>query len=235
MDPRRRRGHGAHRRVSLTGSFVTFGKLQGIITTRAVTFPGLRVLMVLLVVGGARPRASRWSSTGDALFAFLLAAVGLVLGVLLVLPIGGADVPIVISLLNAFTGLAVAASGLVLANVLLLIAGTLVGASGTILTMAMAKAMGRTVTGIVFGAFRAHVAAGADGAWAATARCARWSADDVAILLDYAQRVVIVPGYGLAVAGAHHAAAELAELLRGARASTSSSASILSPGACPGT
>ena len=104
------------------------------------------------------PPASRWSLTGDALCAYLLLAVGLVLGVLLVLPIGGADVPIVISLLNAFTGLAVAASGLVLSNVLLLIAGTLVGASGTILTMAMAKAMGRTVAGIVFGAFRAHVA-----------------------------------------------------------------------------
>ena len=96
------------------------------------------------------------------------------LGVLLVLPIGGADVPIVISLLNAFTGLAVAASGLVLANVLLLIAGTLVGASGTILTMAMAKAMGRTVTGIVFGAFRAQAAAGADRRTRATGRCARW-------------------------------------------------------------
>ncbi len=152
--------------------------------------------------------------TGDFLYAVVLVAIGLVLGVLLVLPIGGADVPIVISLLNAFTGLAVAASGLVLANVLLLIAGTLVGASGTILTMAMAKAMGRTVTGIVFGAFRAHVAGGPTGG--ASDRPVRtMSEGDVAILLDYAQRVVIVPGYGLAVAGAHHAAAELAEVLKG--------------------
>jgi NAD(P) transhydrogenase subunit beta len=197
--------------VSLTGSFVTFGKLQGIVTTKAVTFPGIRILMVVLVVA-AVAAAAALVATGDTLFAFLLSAIGLVLGVLLVLPIGGADVPIVISLLNAFTGLAVAASGLVLANVLLLIAGTLVGASGTILTMAMAKAMGRTVTGIVFGAFRSHAAAIA-GAGANDRPVRTMEADDVAILLDYAQRVVIVPGYGLAVAGAHHAAAELAEIL----------------------
>ncbi|GAA1994344.1 NAD(P)(+) transhydrogenase (Re/Si-specific) subunit beta [Microbacterium pumilum] len=197
--------------VSLTGSFVTFGKLQGILTTRAVTFAGLRILMVALVLA-AVAMGTALVLTRDPLFAIALATVGLVLGVLLVLPIGGADVPIVISLLNAFTGLAVAASGLVLANVLLLIAGTLVGASGTILTIAMAKAMGRTVTGIVFGAFRAGVASG-DSADAADRPVRTMDADDVAILLDYAQRVVIVPGYGLAVAGAHHAAAELAELL----------------------
>lgn len=199
--------------VSLTGSFVTFGKLQGILATRAVTFPGLRILMVLLAAA-ALAAAVVLIVTGAPAFAYGLLAVGLVLGVLLVLPIGGADVPIVISLLNAFTGLAVAASGLVLGNVLLLIAGTLVGASGTILTMAMAKAMGRTVTGIVFGAFRTPASAGADGGAARDRPVRTMGTDDVAILLDYAQRVVIVPGYGLAVAGAHHAAAELAEVLR---------------------
>jgi NAD(P) transhydrogenase subunit beta len=198
--------------VSLTGSFVTFGKLQGLVTTKAVVFPGLRALMIVLVVVAVGVGAAL-VITGDAVYAFVLVAIGLVLGVFLVLPIGGADVPIVISLLNAFTGLAVAASGLVLANVLLLIAGTLVGASGTILTMAMAKAMGRTVTGIVFGAFRASVA-GASGGGASDRPVRTMDADDVAILLDYAQRVVIVPGYGPAVAGAHHAAAELAEVLR---------------------
>ena len=161
--------------VSLTGSFVTFGKLQGIVTTKAVTFPGLRVLMVRPRRRGASRPASRSSLTGDAALRLPAAASsGLMLGVLLVLPIGGADVPIVISLLNAFTGLAVAASGLVLSNVLLLIAGTLVGASGTILTMAMAKAMGRTVAGIVFGAFRAHVAGERVGAPARIGRCGRW-------------------------------------------------------------
>lgn len=197
--------------VSLTGSFVTFGKLQGVITTRAVVFPGLRVLLALALLGAVGLGVAL-AVTGDILFAYALLAVGMLLGVLLVMPIGGADVPIVISLLNAFTGLAVAASGLVLGNVLLLIAGTLVGASGTILTMAMAKAMGRTVTGIVFGAFTA-VASGTSAA--ADDRPIRtMDPDDVAILLEYAQTIVIVPGYGLAVAQAHHAAAELADLLR---------------------
>ena len=138
-----------------------------------MTFPGLRVLMVLLVARAPSRPASRSSSPATRSGRTSCSRSGLVLGVLLVLPIGGADVPIVISLLNAFTGLAVAASGLVLANVLLLIAGTLVGASGTILTMAMAKAMGRTVTGIVFGAFRAHVAASRRRP-DPTGRCARW-------------------------------------------------------------
>lgn len=199
--------------VSLTGSFVTFGKLQGIITSRAVTFPGLRILMIGMLLAAVAAGIGL-VATGDLVWAWGLVVAGLALGVLLVMPIGGADVPIVISLLNAFTGLAVAASGLVLSNVLLLIAGTLVGASGTILTMSMAKAMGRTVTGIVFGAFRAK-AAGQTTSGASDRPVRTMETDDVAILLDYAQRVVIVPGYGLAVAGAHHAAAELADILRG--------------------
>ncbi|WP_404433847.1 NAD(P)(+) transhydrogenase (Re/Si-specific) subunit beta [Microbacterium lacus] len=198
--------------VSLTGSFVTFGKLQGIITSRAVTFAGLRLLMIGMLLAAVAAGVGL-VLTGDLLWAWGLLVAGLVLGVLLVMPIGGADVPIVISLLNAFTGLAVAASGLVLGNVLLLIAGTLVGASGTILTMSMAKAMGRTVTGIVFGAFRPR-AVGGSASEASDRPVRTMETDDVAILLDYAQRVVIVPGYGLAVAGAHHAAAELAEILR---------------------
>ncbi len=198
--------------VSLTGSFVTFGKLQGIVTTKAVVFPGLRALMIVLALAAVALGVAL-TLTGAPVWGYALLAVGLLLGILFVLPIGGADVPIVISLLNAFTGLAVAASGLVLANVLLLIAGTLVGASGTILTIAMAKAMGRTVTGIVFGAFRARAAGGGSGG-SGDRPVRTMDADDVAILLDYAQRVVIVPGYGLAVAGAHHAAAELAEILR---------------------
>jgi NAD(P) transhydrogenase subunit beta len=131
--------------------------------------------------------------------------------VLLVLPVGGADVPIVISLLNAFTGLAVAASGLVLGNVLLVVAGTLVGASGTILTRLMAAAMGRHVSGIMFGAFRGGSTAGSTIASERPVRSL--SAEDVAVLLGYAQRVIIVPGYGLAVAQGQHTAAELAQAL----------------------
>jgi NAD(P) transhydrogenase subunit beta len=141
----------------------------------------------------------------------VLLGLGLVTGVLLVLPVGGADVPIVISLLNAFTGLAVAASGLVLDNILLLVAGTLVGASGTILTRAMASAMGRGVTGIIFGAFKGGSTAGST---AVSDRPVRSStAEDVAILLGYAQNVIVVPGYGLAVAQAQHVMAELATTL----------------------
>src|SRR4029077_17939352 len=131
-----------------------------------------------------------------------LALVSLVLGVLFVLPVGGADVPIVISLLNAFTGLSVAAGGYVLNNTLLLVAGTLVGASGTFLTKLMAAAMGRSVVNILFGALKGGSTLGAGEASDRPVRSA--GPEDVAILLGYANRVIIVPGYGLAVAQAQH-------------------------------
>jgi len=193
--------------VSFAGSAVTFAKLQELMTTRPVVFPGLPVLMgaVLLAAVGA---AVAVVTGGSLVLALLLLLLGLVAGVLLVLPVGGADVPIVISLLNAFTGLAVAASGLVLGNVLLVVAGTLVGASGTILTRAMAAAMGRSVAGILFGAFRGGSTAGSTAVSDRPVRSS--SAEDVAVLLGYAQRVIIVPGYGLAVAQGQHTAAELA-------------------------
>jgi NAD(P) transhydrogenase subunit beta len=140
-----------------------------------------------------------------------LALVSLAAGVLFVLPVGGADVPIAISLLNAFTGLTVAASGYVLDNTLLLVAGTLVGASGTILTRLMAAAMGRSIAAILFGAFRRSTAVAGPGAGDRPVRSG--SPEDVAILLGYARKVVIVPGYGLAVAQAQHTIRELAELL----------------------
>jgi NAD(P) transhydrogenase subunit beta len=196
--------------VSFAGSAITFAKLQELMTTRPIVFPGLPVLMaaVLLTALGA---ATAVVLTGSLPLALILMALGLAAGVLLVLPVGGADVPIVISLLNAFTGLAVAASGLVLGNVLLLVAGTLVGASGTILTRAMAAAMGRSVAGILFGAFRGGSTAGSTTASDRPVRSS--SAEDVAVLLGYAQRVIIVPGYGLAVAQGQHTAAELAQAL----------------------
>jgi len=197
--------------VSFAGSAVTFAKLQELMTTRPVVFPGLPVIMaaVLLAAVGA---AVAVVLTGSLLLALLLLVLGLAAGLFLVLPVGGADVPIVISLLNAFTGLAVAASGLVLGNVLLLVAGTLVGASGTILTRAMAAAMGRSVAGIMFGAFRGGSTAGSTAVSERPVRSS--SAEDVAVLLGYAQRVIIVPGYGLAVAQGQHTAAELAKALQ---------------------
>lgn len=196
--------------VSFAGSLVTFAKLQELMTTRPVVFPGLPVLMgVVLVAAIAASVAVVF--TGAAWIAVVLLVLGLIAGVLLVLPVGGADVPIVISLLNAFTGLAVAASGVVLGNVLLVVAGTLVGASGTILTRAMASAMGRSVNGILFGAFRGGSTAGSTEVSDRPVRSS--SAEDVAVLLGYAQKVVIVPGYGLAVAQGQHTIAELQQAL----------------------
>jgi NAD(P) transhydrogenase subunit beta len=196
--------------VSFAGSAITVAKLQELITTRPVVFPGMKWVMTLavvaaLVIGGVVV------ATGSTGWAILLLALGLAVGLLLVLPVGGADVPIVISLLNAFTGLAVAASGVVLDNVLLVVAGTLVGASGTILTRAMASAMGRGVSGIMFGAFRGGSTAGSTVQSDRPVRSS--NPEDVAVMLAYAQRVIIVPGYGLAVAQGQHTIAELATTL----------------------
>jgi H+-translocating NAD(P) transhydrogenase subunit beta len=196
--------------VSFSGSAITFAKLQELMPTRPITFPGQPIVMGLVLAGALV--SGYFVVTQHSLVAVLvLLVLGLVTGVLLVLPVGGADVPIVISLLNAFTGLAVAASGLVLGNILLLVAGTLVGASGTILTRAMASAMGRGVTGIIFGAFKGGSTAGSTEQSDRPVRSS--TAEDVAILLGYAQNVIVVPGYGLAVAQAQHVMAELATTL----------------------
>jgi NAD(P) transhydrogenase subunit beta len=196
--------------VSFSGSAITVLKLQELITTRPILFPGMRWLMSLVVLASLAS-CVMVVMTGDWLWALALLVLGLAAGLLLVLPVGGADVPIVISLLNAFTGLAVAASGVVLENVLLLVAGTLVGASGTILTQAMAKAMGRSVSGIMFGAFRGGSTAGSTTVSDRPVRSS--TPEDVAVQLGYAQRVIIVPGYGLAVAQGQHTIAELANAL----------------------
>ena len=193
--------------VSFAGSGITFAKLQELMTTRPLVFPGLPVVMAVVLLAAVAAGVAV-VMTASLPLAVLLLVLGLGAGVLLVLPVGGADVPIVISLLNAFTGLAVAASGLVLGNVLLVVAGTLVGASGTILTRAMAAAMGRSVAGILFGAFRGGSTAGSTAVSERPVRSS--SPEDVAVLLGYAQRVIIVPGYGLAVAQGQHTAAELA-------------------------
>ena len=196
--------------VSFTGSVVTFLKLQELMTTRPVVFAGGRFLIafVLAAVVGA----AAWVAVSrGSLSLGVLAVLALIFGVLFVLPVGGADVPIVISLLNAFTGLTVAASGYVLQTTVLIVAGTLVGASGTLLTRKMAQAMGRPIFGILFGAFTATPIAAAGAADTRPVRSG--SPDDVAILLAYARRVVIVPGFGLAVAQAQHTVRELADLL----------------------
>jgi NAD(P) transhydrogenase subunit beta len=198
--------------VSFAGSLVTFGKLQELMTSRPVVFPGLPVAFALFILA-AVALAVVTVTDPSMLWAVVLCLVGLVFGVLLVLPVGGADVPIVISLLNAFTGLTVAAGGYVLNNTVLLVGGTLVGASGTFLTLLMARAMGRSVANIMFGALKGGSTLGGGEA---SDRPVRSSApEDVAILLGYADRVIIVPGYGLAVAQAQHTLRELVDLLIG--------------------
>jgi H+-translocating NAD(P) transhydrogenase subunit beta len=197
--------------TSFSGSMVTFLKLQELMTTRPVTFPGGPVVFGLSLA--ASVGLIVWTVTSASLNAgILLMVAGLIVGILLVLPVGGADVPVAISLLNAFTGLAVAATGYVLGSTLLLVAGTLVGASGTILTRAMAKAMGRSVQGILFGAFKGSTA-GSVTTGGAERPVKSAGPDDIAVLLAYARRVVIVPGYGLAVAQAQHTIHELVQVL----------------------
>ena len=196
--------------VSFSGSLVTFAKLQELITTRPVIFPGLPIAFAGSAIAGVALAVdlainpAEWPGIA-------LALVGLLLGLLLVLPVGGADVPIVISLLNAFTGLSVAASGYVLGNVTLLVGGTLVGASGTFLTKMMANAMGRSLPNILFGALKGGSTLGAGEVSDRPVRSA--TPQDVAILLAYAHRVIVVPGYGLAVAQAQHSLRELVDVL----------------------
>lgn len=196
--------------VSFSGSVITFAKLQELMTSRPVVFPGLPVVFAASLLGSVVVSVllvrepTMWAG-------IVLALLGLLVGVLLVLPVGGADVPIVISLLNAFTGLTVAAGGYVLDNTLLLVAGTLVGASGTFLTLLMANAMGRSVSNILFGALKGGSTLGAGEASDRPVKSA--GPEDVAIMLNYAERVIIVPGYGLAVAQAQHTLRELVDLM----------------------
>jgi NAD(P) transhydrogenase subunit beta len=196
--------------VSFSGSVITFLKLQEIMTTRPVVFPGGRFVIAATLIGVLGTGVWVVNSGGNTSLA-IMGVLSLLFGVLFVLPVGGADVPIVISLLNAFTGLTVAAGGYVLDSTLLIVAGTLVGASGTILTRLMAAAMGRSLFGTLFGAFTAKPQAASEAGEARPVKSG--SPDDVAILLNYAQRVVIVPGFGLAVAQAQHTVRELADLL----------------------
>jgi NAD(P) transhydrogenase subunit beta len=198
--------------VSFAGSMVAFAKLQELVSGRPITYPGQQVvnlgLFAALVAGAVAIVAGyeeQW-----VLVAIVIGA--LVFGVLFVLPIGGADMPVVISLLNAFTGLAAAATGFELGSNVLIVSGALVGASGTLLTMMMGRAMNRSLGNVLFGAF-GQVQAGAGTTTALQGTVRSLSAEDVAIMLSYAQKVVIVPGYGMAVAQAQHAVRELSDLL----------------------
>jgi NAD(P) transhydrogenase subunit beta len=199
--------------ISFAGSLVAFAKLQELVSGRPITYPGQQFVNALVFAGAIALGAWAMASVNFWLLAAMLGAAAL-FGVLFVLPIGGADMPVVISLLNAFTGLAAAATGFVLHSNVLIVSGMLVGASGTLLTTLMGRAMNRSIANVLFGAFGKVVAgpagatAGADGASVRST-----TADDVAVMLTYAKRVVIVPGYGLAVAQAQHEVRQLADLL----------------------
>ena len=200
--------------ISFTGSIIAFLKLQELMTGRPITYPGQQVVngaIALTIVVAAGMTIANVDPV-PAYFVALAAAA--MLGVLFVLPIGGADMPVIISLLNSFTGLAAAMTGFVLGNNVLIIAGALVGASGTLLTMLMSKAMNRSIANVLFGAFGkvssdAGPAQGSGGS--GTVREA--TVDDVATMLAYAKLVVVVPGYGMAVAQAQHSVRELADQL----------------------
>jgi H+-translocating NAD(P) transhydrogenase subunit beta len=199
--------------LSFAGSIIAFLKLQEVLTGRPIVYPGQQVVNALILLAILVGAGFVIANT-DVLVAFwgtLIAA--LILGVLFVLPIGGADMPVVISLLNSFTGLAAAATGFVLQNNVLIISGALVGASGSILTVLMGKAMNRSITNVLFGAF-GSVKASTSGSSSTSGQNVRSvSADDVAALVAYANQVIVVPGYGMAVAQAQHSVRELADQL----------------------
>ncbi|MEY2914546.1 MAG: hypothetical protein RLZZ184_3855 [Cyanobacteriota bacterium] len=200
--------------VTLTGSFLAFAKLQGLISGTPITFP-LQQPFNLLLLGSYLAGSAYLIITPDSLPVFLgVVAVSLVLGVMFVLPIGGGDMPVVISLLNSLSGVAAAAAGFVVMNNMLIIAGALVGASGLILTEIMCKAMNRSLFSVLFSAFGSvSTASGGAAAGASNQTVRSIDPEEGAMMLGYARSVVIVPGYGMAVAQAQHSVRELADQL----------------------
>tara|TARA_B100001964_G_scaffold85553_1_gene96528 strand:- start:76 stop:1350 length:1275 start_codon:yes stop_codon:yes gene_type:complete len=198
--------------VTFWGSLIAFGKLQGLKFANDVRFPGQQLVNALCAICAVGAALLIIYNPSSVIFYWLLVIVGSVLGVLTVIPIGGADMPVVIALLNSYSGLAAAATGFVLGNNILIIAGSLVGASGMILSSIMCKAMNRSLGNVLFGVLEPTAdTASADEVYAGKIKST--SADEAAMLFDDARRVVFVPGYGMAVAQAQHAVRDLATLL----------------------
>ena len=199
--------------ISFAGSVVAFAKLQELVSGRPIVFPGQNVVNLMVLGAAAVLGAVAIAGADDEWLLYGLIALALFFGVMFVLPIGGADMPVVISLLNAFTGLAASATGFVLDSTVLIVSGMLVGAAGTLLTLLMAKAMNRSIANVLFGAF-GQVQAGAGGARADDGRTVRATTpEDVAVQLSFARKVIVVPGYGMAVAQAQHDVRQLADVL----------------------
>ena len=199
--------------ISFSGSLIAFAKLQELIKGRPITYPGQKFGNLALLAACVGLGVTLVSGVEDEWLLWAVLAGATVFGVLFVLPIGGADMPVVISLLNAFTGLAVAVGGFELENNVLIVSGMLVGASGTLLTLLMGRAMNRSIANVLFGAFGQVSAAAAAAAETDGGTVRSASAEDVAVMLAYAHKVVFVPGYGLAVAQAQHDVRQLADLL----------------------
>lgn len=202
--------------ITLTGSLIAFGKLQGIVATQPVLIPGRHILNAIISIATIAMAVWLIIEPSSQIPLIAMAIIALTIGIMIVIPIGGADMPVVIALLNSYSGIAAAAAGFALENNMLIIAGSLVGASGLILTRIMTRAMNRSLANVMFGGFGVADSSGAPGSSAATADKPVRSieAPEAAIVLGYAQSVIFVPGYGLAVAQAQHQVRELADMLK---------------------
>jgi NAD(P) transhydrogenase subunit beta len=198
--------------VTFWGSLIAFGKLQGLVTEKAVRYSGEQIVKIILLLASFAAGALVVLHPDQQEYYWILVGISSVLGVLVVIPIGGADMPVVIALLNSYSGLAATATGFVLENNVLIIAGSLVGASGLILTSIMCKAMNRSLANVLFGGF-GEVDTGADVEDIYAGKIKATSPEEVAMLLETAQTVVLVPGYGMAVSQAQHAVRDLFNLL----------------------
>jgi NAD(P) transhydrogenase subunit beta len=200
--------------VTFSGSLIAYGKLEGIISGAPITFPLQKVVSLLILLGALALSVYIVGWVPDQLFFAIVVGLGLLYGILFVIPIGGADMPVVVSLLNSFSGLAASMAGFVVDNHVLIISGSLVGAAGLILTMIMCKAMNRSLANVLFSAFgTGDMAAGATTATGDKAAHAV-DAEEAAMVIGYAQSVIVVPGYGMAAAQAQHAVRELTEVLQ---------------------
>ncbi|MBA65562.1 MAG: NAD synthetase [Candidatus Marinimicrobia bacterium] len=198
--------------LTLTGSFIAFGKLQGFISGQPIVFPGQQVLNAILAIALLVAGFFVVETSGEMNFFFVVLAISAILGVTLTIPIGGADMPVVISLLNSYSGIAAAATGFVLMNNGLIISGALVGASGLILTNIMCKGMNRSLANVIFGAVGLEQESSGSGTEKQIS-IKSYSTEEAAMIFDAAEKVIVVPGYGLAVAQAQHAVREVAEFL----------------------
>ena len=198
--------------LTLTGSFIAFGKLQGFISGQPIVFPGQQPLNALLALGLVFVGFLVIQTSGQLNYFYMVIAASAILGITLTIPIGGADIPVVISLLNSYSGIAASATGFVLMNNGLIISGALVGASGIILTNIMCKGMNRSLANVIFGALGLEQESSGEGSGKQVS-IKSYSTEEAAMIFDAAEKVIVVPGYGLAVAQAQHAVREVAEFL----------------------